>query len=124
MFIWKVGHALHLHHPTFRSVTNNDRIRDVCQKLGFRKPAIPQSMYIYKNTGIGGEGSYEVSEYDLSNSFVNIFSLLVKPHQDANYLYTEPNSIIGFWIPLQDATIENGCLWFIKGSHKEGLKRR
>lgn len=75
MFIWKVGHALHLHHPTFRSVTKNDRIRDVCQKLGFRKPAIPQSMYIYKNTGIGGEGSYEVSEYDLSNSFVNTFHM-------------------------------------------------
>lgn len=75
MFIWKVGHALHLHHPTFRSVTNNDRIRDVCQKLGFRKPAIPQSMYIYKNTGIGGEGSYEVSEYDSSNSFVNTFHM-------------------------------------------------
>jgi ectoine hydroxylase-related dioxygenase (phytanoyl-CoA dioxygenase family) len=22
------------------------------------------------------------------------------------------------WIPLQDATIENGCMWFVPGSHK------
>lgn len=48
----------------------------------------------------------------------------MKPHQDACYLHTEPNSIIGYWIPLEDATLENGCLWFIKGSQKDGLTRR
>lgn len=48
----------------------------------------------------------------------------VKPHQDATYLHTEPISITGFWIPTEDATLENGCLWFIKGSHKHGLDNR
>lgn len=43
----------------------------------------------------------------------------MKPHQDASYLYTEPRSLYGFWIALDDATEENGCLWFIPGSHKE-----
>ena len=23
---------------------------------------------------------------------------------------------MGFWIPLEDCTLENGCLWFIPGS--------
>lgn len=48
----------------------------------------------------------------------------VKPHQDATYLHTEPISITGFWIPTEDATLENGCLWFIKGSHTHGLDNR
>lgn len=52
------------------------------------------------------------------------FCNLVKPHQDATYLHTEPISITGFWIPTEDATLENGCLWFIKGSHKHGLHNR
>lgn len=48
----------------------------------------------------------------------------VKPHQDATYLHTEPISITGLWIPTEDANLDNGCLWFIKGSHKNGLSRR
>lgn len=28
---------------------------------------------------------------------------------------------MGFWIPLQNATLNNGCLWGIPGSHKKPL---
>lgn len=55
---------------------------------------------------------------------VFFFHKTVHPHQDATYLHTEPISITGFWIPTEDATLENGCLWFIKGSHKNGLDNR
>ena len=42
----------------------------------------------------------------------------VTPHQDATFLYTEPlGRLLGIWIALEDATLENGCLWFIPGSH-------
>ena len=42
----------------------------------------------------------------------------VSPHQDASFLYTEPlGRVLGVWIALEDATLENGCLWFIPGSH-------
>ncbi|GFR12401.1 phytanoyl-CoA dioxygenase domain-containing protein 1 [Trichonephila clavata] len=44
----------------------------------------------------------------------------VRPHQDSTYLYTEPPSCIGLWFPIEEATIENGCLWFLPGSHKSG----
>uniref|UniRef100_A0A1B6LY19 Phytanoyl-CoA dioxygenase domain-containing protein 1 n=1 Tax=Graphocephala atropunctata TaxID=36148 RepID=A0A1B6LY19_9HEMI len=30
----------------------------------------------------------------------------------------------GFWIALEDATLENGCLWFVRGSHRSGVHRR
>ena len=42
----------------------------------------------------------------------------VRPHQDSTFLYTNPPSAVGFWIALEDATAENGCLSFAKGSHK------
>ena len=32
-------------------------------------------------------------------------------------MYTTPQSCIGFWFALQDATRENGCLWAIPGRH-------
>ncbi|XP_046956183.1 phytanoyl-CoA dioxygenase domain-containing protein 1 isoform X2 [Lynx rufus] len=49
----------------------------------------------------------------------------VTPHQDATFLYTEPlGRLLGIWIALEDATLENGCLWFIPGSHTSGVSRR
>ena len=46
-------------------------------------------------------------------------SLLVIPHQDATYLWMEGGlKVMGLWIALEDATEENGCLWFVPGSQK------
>lgn len=39
-------------------------------------------------------------------------------------MHTEPPSVIGFWTALEDATLENGCLKFIRGSHTNGVHRR
>jgi phytanoyl-CoA hydroxylase len=44
-------------------------------------------------------------------------------HQDSTYLYTDPESCIGFWFALEDATTENGCMYFIPGEHRKPLKR-
>jgi len=99
----KVGHALHWLHPTFRKVTFCERVKEVCFQLGMEDPVVVQSMYIYKNPGIGSE---------------------VIPHQDATFIYTEPLTTVGFWIALEDATLENGCLWFVRGSHCSGVHRR
>jgi len=52
--------------------------------------------------------------------------LFVKPpgfqgqawHQDEIYIPTRDGSLTGGWIALDDATIENGCLWVLPGSHK------
>ena len=42
-------------------------------------------------------------------------------HQDEFYIPTRDRSLTGGWIALDDATIENGCLWVIPGSHKPGI---
>ena len=54
--------------------------------------------------------------------------LFVKPpgfqgqawHQDELYIPTRDRSLVGGWIAIDDATIENGCLWVIPGSHRSG----
>lgn len=99
----KIGHALHFLNPIFKKYTFDERIKNICRKLNLIDPKICQSMFIFKNPRIGGE---------------------VAPHQDASYLYTSPQNLYGIWIALEDATIENGCLWFQKGSHKGPLFRR
>lgn len=54
-----------------------------------------------------------------TNLILFFFCLLVTPHQDATFLYTEPlGRVMGLWIALEDATVNNGCLWFIPGSHR------
>jgi phytanoyl-CoA hydroxylase len=41
---------------------------------------------------------------------------------NTSFLYTEPASCIGFWFALEDATIENGCLWVRPGGHESPLR--
>lgn len=42
-------------------------------------------------------------------------------HQDEFFIPTRDRSLCGGWIALDDATLENGCLWVIPGSHKRGI---
>jgi ectoine hydroxylase-related dioxygenase (phytanoyl-CoA dioxygenase family) len=42
-------------------------------------------------------------------------------HQDSAYFCIEPMDLVTCWTALDDVTIDNGCLWVIPGSHREGL---
>ena len=46
-------------------------------------------------------------------------------HQDAGVLAPEADNhlLVTIWIPLTEATVENGCLVVIPGSHKHGIRR-
>lgn len=49
----------------------------------------------------------------------------VTSHQDSSFLHTEPRqTCLGLWLALDDATLENGCLWVRPASHAEPLRRR
>ena len=99
----KIGHALHDLDPAFNRFSRSSELSALVSDLGYRQPLLVQSMYIFKQPGIGGE---------------------VTCHQDATFLYTKPLSVTGLWFALEDATRENGCLWAIAGGHKHGLKSR
>jgi len=99
----KMGHALHDLDPAFDAFSRAPDLAQAVRDIGFQDPAIIQSMYIFKPPHIGGE---------------------VVCHQDSAYIYTEPESCVGFWFALEDATIENGCMYFIPGGHKSPLRKR
>ena len=99
----KIGHALHDLDPVFVRFSHAPEIKQLVSDLGIEQPLLLQSMYIFKQPNIGGE---------------------VTCHQDATFLYTEPLRMVGLWFALEDATVENGCLWVIPGGHKLGLKSR
>lgn len=42
-------------------------------------------------------------------------------HQDEIYIPTRDRSLTGAWVAVDGATVENGCLWVIPGSHQKGL---
>ena len=99
----KIGHALHDLDPIFDRFSRSEKVKQVATAIGMKNPLLLQSMYIFKQPNIGGE---------------------VTCHQDSTFLYTEPIDIVGLWFALEDATIENGCLWAIPGGHRSGLKSR
>lgn len=99
----KIGHAMHDLDPVFDRFSRSQKLANVAASLGFEDPVIIQSMYIFKPQKIGGE---------------------VVCHQDSTYIYTEPESCVGFWFALEDATVDNGCMYFIPGGHKMQLKQR
>ncbi|MDE0483185.1 MAG: phytanoyl-CoA dioxygenase family protein [Candidatus Poribacteria bacterium] len=42
-------------------------------------------------------------------------------HQDEHPIPTRDRSLVGAWIALDDATIDNGCLWVLPNSHRSGV---
>lgn len=85
----KIGHALHNLNPVFKAFSHDPRIAKIARDLGLVEPQIRQSMYIFKQPKIGG---------------------MIRWHQDASYFYSQPLSVITYWLAVEDATLQNGCL--------------
>ena len=99
----KIGHALHDLDPVFADVSHNADFETLSRGIGMADPLLLQSMVICKQPYIGGE---------------------VNTHQDSTFIYTEPETCTGFWLALEDATVENGCMWAAPGGHRSGLRQR
>jgi ectoine hydroxylase-related dioxygenase (phytanoyl-CoA dioxygenase family) len=41
-------------------------------------------------------------------------------HQDNGYTFVEPQQYLTCWVPLVDATVDNGCPWILPGLHRGG----
>lgn len=99
----KIGHAMHDLDPVFNNFSRSPQMKKLAAELNLSDALVIQSMYIFKHAKIGG---------------------VVDVHQDSTFLYTEPNYCVGFWFALEDATIENGCMWAKAGGHKTTLRSR
>lgn len=97
----KIGHALHDLVPEFRDFCRQAVIAEMLHSIGIEAAELWQTMYIFKQPGIGGE---------------------VRWHQDATYLHTSPCSVVGLWVAVEEATRDNGCLWVQPGGHRSPLR--
>lgn len=98
----KIGHAMHDLDDEFAAFSYTPELASVAADIGMTDALALQSMYIFKQPLIGGE---------------------VGCHQDATFLYTDPITVTGFWFAIEDATLENGCLWAAPGGHRTSLRK-
>jgi phytanoyl-CoA hydroxylase len=99
----KIGHAMHDLDPVFERFSHGPALAELAQQLGLAEPQLWQSMYIFKQPGIGGEVGW---------------------HQDATFFDTKPITVTTFWFALEDASRDNGCLWTEPGGHRGPLRER
>lgn len=97
----KIGHAMHDLDPLFKAFCQRPIFAEIMQDLGLQSPLLWQTMYIFKQPRIGGE---------------------VRWHQDASYLISEPPTVTGIWVAIEDANRNNGCLWVEPGGHRSPLR--
>ncbi|MGH9844397.1 MAG: phytanoyl-CoA dioxygenase family protein [Blastocatellia bacterium] len=49
-------------------------------------------------------------------------SLPTPPHQDGYYFMLEPNEAVTMWLALDEVDESNGCVRYVRGSHRRGLR--
>jgi len=76
------------------------RILDVLEALIGPDVLALQTMLFFNAPGMGGQGW----------------------HQDAYYITTYPDTLIGTWLALERADEENGCVWIAPGSQCEPIE--
>ena len=99
----KIGHAQHDLVAVFDRFSRAPVMAAAAAAVGMTDPLLLQSMHIFKQPRIGGE---------------------VTCHQDATFLWTDPITVVGLWVALEDATLDNGCLWAEPGGHRGPLRTR
>ncbi|XP_055357846.1 phytanoyl-CoA dioxygenase domain-containing protein 1 homolog [Paramacrobiotus metropolitanus] len=94
--ISRAGYAIGWLEPAFKKVTFSEKIKDICRMMGLVDPRLVQSVYLFKNPLLGQK---------------------VTTHQDSTFQNVDPpEKLLGFWIALDDAAVENGCLHFMPGT--------
>ena len=94
---WARAHMLHRLSPVHERFLLHPRVLDGLEALIGPDVLALQSMLFFKRPGQAGQGY----------------------HQDSYYLPTFPDTLCGAWQALTPATLENGCLWYARGSQNE-----
>ncbi len=88
------------HSALFRTLAHHPKMVGIAVDLIGPDVTLLQSMLLMKPPKFGGQKVW---------------------HQDNAYFRLEPNDVFGFWIALDEAYVENGCMHVIPGSHREGI---
>ncbi len=90
------------HEPRLNAMAHNEKLLSVVRRLIGSDVVLSQDMALLKPPMVGREKPW---------------------HQDSAYFnYGPANLLMGTWTALDEATIANGCMHVIPGSHHEGGK--
>ena len=84
-----------------RAVAESEAVVDIVAEILGPDLDCFQSQFIFKNPGVIGQPW----------------------HQDSFYFAFDRQPQIGVWLALSRATLENGCLWVLPGSHRGAVHR-
>ena len=91
--------AAHLQHPFFDRLIRDERILDIAEAIIGPNIRLTLCQGLYKAPGTGGE---------------------IQWHQDDYYFRaSKENAVVSCWLTFDDATVDNGCMWLLQGSHGE-----
>lgn len=92
-------HQAHKTSPVLREYLAHPVVRQVLTRVIGPNVKCMQSMLFIKSAGKPGQAW----------------------HQDEDFIPTRDRSLAGAWMAMDDAVVENGCLWVIPGSHRPGI---
>jgi ectoine hydroxylase-related dioxygenase (phytanoyl-CoA dioxygenase family) len=94
----------HLMHPAFDALVRNERLLDAVESLIGPNLRIVICQGMYKPPHGGDE---------------------IRWHQDDYYFQVDkPDAVVSCWLTLDDATVDNGCMWVIPGAHKQLIEHQ
>lgn len=91
----------HQRHPIFHMLINDSRLLDLVECLLGPDLRLIHYQGLYKPPRTGG---------------------VVGWHQDNYYFNVAAERTVSVWLALDDATVDNGCMWYLPGQHHERLE--
>lgn len=89
------------HDAWFHELFTASRFRELAERL-LNGPVVPKNMqYFNKPPNVGRP---------------------TPPHQDGYYFMLEPCEAVTMWLALENADEESGCVRYVRGSHKRGMR--
>lgn len=89
------------HDPWFHDLWTSGRFRELAELL-LGGTVVPKNLqYFNKPPGVGQP---------------------TPPHQDGFYFMLDPSEAVTMWLALDEVDEENGCVRYVRGSHKQGLR--
>ncbi len=85
----------------FRELFTRSRFREVAEVLVDGPVVLKNMQYFNQPPGVGQPTS---------------------PHQDGYYFMLDPCEAVTMWLALEDVDEENGCIRYLPGSHRNGMR--
>ena len=86
----------HLQHPAFKLLIHHSQLLDIVESLIGPDIRLVHYQGLYKPANTGGAIGW---------------------HQDNHYFEVDGDRTVSVWMALDDATVENGCMWYLRGGH-------